>query len=105
MNTAMVVIGLIFMGMSTYQLNKKTHMDAGVLQNYERRYTVLNPEKLLKVEYSTKALFGGFVAMMGMVEQMHNNIYVTAIAILIGAAVWQMLDRQLKKPFLGPKKG
>ncbi len=100
MNITLLIIGLLFMGLSVYQLNRKTKMDTMIIQNYERKYKVTDPVKFLKIEHTSKALFGAFVALMGLLEIYFLDVNTAAIIIVAGILIWQFADVYFKRDFL-----
>lgn len=104
MKIAVIIIGLFFMALSLFQLKRKTRMDDMIIQNYERKHTILDREKLLKVEHTSKALFGGWVALTGGLEMGILDDKTATIWILVGVLCWQVLDHNFKKPFMQRKQ-
>lgn len=103
MSYSLMVVGLIFMAVSVYQLNKKTKMDDMIIQNYERKYKVLNRDKLLRIEHTSKACFGGMVAIVGILEILFLPVNYAGIIVVTGALIWQFSDVYLKKSYLVKK--
>jgi hypothetical protein len=98
-----MIVGLIFMAISVYQLNRKSKMDDLIIQNYERKYTVLDRVKLLRIEHTSKAIFGAIVALVGILETLFLPVNNAAIVIVVSVILWQFADIYFKKPYLKKK--
>lgn len=103
MSYSLMIVGLIFMAISVYQLNRKTKMDDMIIQNFERKYTILNREKLLRIEHTSKAVFGAIVAVIGMLETLVLPDDLAAIVVIVSVLIWQFADIYIKKPYLKKK--
>lgn len=100
MQYSLVIIGLVFMALSVFQLNKPTKMDDAIIRNYERRYTITDRERLLQVEYTSKAIFGAIVALIGILQILFLDVNTGSLLTIACILLWQIGDSMLKRPFL-----
>jgi len=103
MSYSLMIIGIVFMAISVYQLNKKTKMDDMIIQNIERKFVVLDREKFLRVEHTSKACFGAIVATIGMLEIWFIDLNTATIVVLVSVIAWQFSDAHFKKDYVKRK--